>query len=175
MRHSRHWALSGCVTEVSHVVPQVSTRHLCDGRVSYSSTGATQGTRSRPSQNKTKTQVRALVTEESQRVKMHRNADIFLAPDAAHPMLAHHAVAPPLFPPAPPPLHGLVVGGGQPGRGGGGAGGNGLPWVPFDVELGQKLKLPVISAAGEAARVGVAAGGGEGGSPLKKRQIKPRA
>ena len=23
MRHSRHWALSGCVTEVSHVVPQV--------------------------------------------------------------------------------------------------------------------------------------------------------
>ena len=147
-----------CVTEVSHIVPQVPRRE--------------QGA----APHKKKTQVRALVTEESQRVKMHRNADIFLAPDAAHPMLAHHAVAPPLFPPAPPPLHGLVVGGGQPGRGGGGAGGNGLPWVPFDVELGQKLKLPVISAAGEAAGgVGVAAGGGEGGSPLKKRQIKPRA
>ena len=118
--------------------------------------------------------IEVLVNEESQRVKMHRNADVFLSADVgiAHPMYAHHAVAPPLFPPTGPPSHGWGGGGGF-GQGGvrAPAAHKGLPWVAFDVDLG-KDHLPVIVPGGGGGR-GVAAAEDNEGNPLKKRQVKP--
>ena len=47
-----------------------------------------------------------------------------------------------------------------------------LPWVAFDVELGNRdfARLPVIVAAGGGG--GKNGGGPDGQSPLKKRQVK---
>ena len=110
--------------------------------------------------------VEMLMNEEQSRVKLHRNADAFLAADVGmpHPMLAHHAVAPPLFPPAAPVRHGAV--GGGVGRAAGAK--NALPWAAFDEELGNDFRLPPIAPGG-----GGGVGGGDGdGSPLKKRQVR---
>ena len=125
--------------------------------------------------------IEVLVNEEAMRVKMHRNADVYLSSDmgVAHLMFAHHAVAPPLFAPPAPPQHAWLgggAGGGAYGPGGGGGEGRGvqkaLPWVAFDVELGNRdgARLPVIVAAGGGG--GKNGGGPDGQSPLKKRQVK---
>ena len=125
--------------------------------------------------------IEVLVNEEAMRVKMHRNADVYLSCDmgVAHPMFAHHVVAPPLFAPPAPPQHAWLgggAGGGAYGPGGGGGEGRGvqkaLPWVAFDVELGNRdgARLPVIVAAGGGG--GKNGGGPDGQSPLKKRQVK---
>lgn len=121
--------------------------------------------------------IEVLVNEESLRVKMHRNADAYLSADPAqaHPMFAHHAVAPPLFPPSVPRQHGWGGGGRglEPGVAGGMRGGRGvedaLPWAAFDVELGQELRLPAIAPPGAAVGVRSA----ETESPKKKRQVRP--
>jgi hypothetical protein len=135
--------------------------------------------------------IEVLVNEEAQRVKMHRNADAYMSADM--PMFAHHAVAPPLFPNAPP-HHGWGGGGGGggfgpggggafgPGGGGGGGGRaagpqKGLPWQAFDVELGggggNDVRLPAIPLGGRGVGGGKGVGGGaDGESPMKKRQVK---